>query len=1279
MKNIIKEFNKKDNNIDGRANILKKKDPVILNDNNIQSDLFKNIKIFNKISKSADYQRIINDSSNLFYDKINEEFHNKFITEDKLDNIDILRFKVQNNYYFSKKLLLDEIDRLFVNLRKKLDIQINNGTRATYKNKGRRGRRKLNGDLNNNLKNGSNINNKNNESENNNNSMIIEEEKSMSINENNTNNTNNINIKNEDNKYDIDGYIIPIQNYKYKDLYIIYLNTIYIRLIQLIQQLNFDDLFEGDIRIMINNNKLPKSNTSISSLPIKKGFDIITDYHHIKPDETEKILVTQIIPSCDGSCCNEINKLGPFSLDNSKWNCSCKDRSNNIECDPNICKCDINKCKNLSLYKKEYKIIDVDVEERYSWGIDLFTYRNLLYIFPENFDSDSQYYKDFIEKTLILAINKLGKEGNEIINGCKYIARNCSLYSNTDFHLAKHLINLFENSKLCKQTFNNTYCKGIGIFCKKKEGIKQNELIAPYLGEIYSPYLWYEKQDLIKSKKMDKNLPDFYNIMLERMKTDPDGYNLIMIDPNSKGNFASRMSHSCVPNCNTVLMVSNKKYSIGMYAMRDISYDEELTFDYNSITENQKEYQMAICLCSSFLCRGHYLILSNSMIFTEIINKFHTFLHRNAILLKASYMGEEPLKNKELFLLKKYSIGNSLLNNCPIWLQRWTALTIYFIDLERQLLPIMLYKAEERERDLNKKSLLKIKNKKKKLDIKINIKNNNKEMKNKNKIKKKLNGKNSENTSVKKKRSSSNKAFTINKYNFNSDFIWFKKSYKSKTRPNNIIDKAKEESNFDKILKRCKTKSKQKKEKETSKNTKNSSSNSKRSKEKNNIFLINDINKNNKNTIIFGNSIDKKENILKEIIESNYEDIDFINICNSYNNIEEDLKILDIENDPSFDFLFEQNLKLDNEFDKALYEGCKCQVSGIIDQRIQSLAITLDKIKHVLSLIGLPYNNEPPLKFLSEKEKYEYHWKPMKEFLRENFIKLKEKINIKNTFLIEKYQKIIISLTPPIFVAGELNYKNLNIESKDTLLKISKILYEIASVEKEVKLLNYKSLADILSLYAKTKVLFTTNKNINGCFYGENIQILKRDVDNSCVPNEYRNSPLDTVIHEGKKEYENNYIWGQLVGWYKQTVDKPNASLSAERKGALCYPDIESFFWNETLTNNNKSNNGNGNHLNHLNESPNSNINSIGNKKENNNCEINYPYGGRKQFFEKLKDNISMSWPTTNIWSYKNRNKIYGSIQLDSVIYGNFYLNKIDDYYTYLINQLFLSEPLNIN
>ena len=1079
---------------------------------------------------------------------------------------------------------------MFINIRKKLDIQINDNKIKEKK--------------------------------------IISNTESMNIEDEKTKE------KEEDKYENIDKYIIPIQNYKYKNIYIIYLNIIYIRLIQLIQNIKYDELIENDIKLMISNNKLPKSSISVSSLPIRKEFEIISDYHHIKPEETNDIIKTKIKPECDGSCCNEINKLGPFNLDNSKWNCICKDRSNNIECDPNYCKCNIDKCKNLSLYKKEYKKINIDVEERYSWGIDLYTYRNLLYIFPENFDNDNQYYKDFIEKTLILVINKISCNDNKILNACEYIINN--EYSNIDKNLAKHLINLFNSTKLTDELFN-VYCKGIGIFCKKKEGIKQNELIAPYLGEIYSPYLWYEKQDLIKAKKMDKNLPDFYNIMLERMKSDPDGYNLIMIDPNSKGNFASRMSHSCIPNCNTVLMISNNKYAIGMYAMKDITYDEELTFDYNSITENQKEYQMAICLCSSYFCRGHYLILSNSMIFTEIINKFHTFLHRNAILLKASYMGDIPLKNYEINLLKKYSIGNSLLNKCPIWLQRWAALTIYYIDLERQLLPIILYKAEIRERDLNNKLLLKNKDKKDK-----------KSKKKKNKIIEKRKNSIDNNNNQHKKRSSSSKSFTINKYNFESDFVWNKKSYRSRTRPNVMIDKSKEESNFDNIFKRSKTKSKQRKEKEKLNNEK---------KKKEIINEINMKDNNNNNKIFNNNSDDKINEIIKNIIENNETDIDFINSCNinnkNYNKEKEEFEMINIEEDSSFDFLSERNLKLEKDYDINLYEGFKCQVNGIIDQRIQSLAITLDKIKHVLSLISSSNNNiEPPLRFLTEKEKYEYHWKPIKEYLRENFNKLKEKLikedNKDNNYLIEKYQKIILSLAPPIFVAGELNYNNLNIESKDTLIKISKILYEISKKQKEIKYLDYKCLADILYLYAQTRVLFTTNKNINGCFYGENIQILKRDVDITCVPNEFSLSPLDTVIAEGKKEYENNYIWGQLVGWYKQTVDKPNASLSAERKGVLCYPDIESFFWNDNI-----------NH--------------------GNNNEYNYPCGGRLQFFEKMKDNISMSWPTTNQWSFKNRNKIYGTIQLDSIIFGNFHLNKVEQYYSYLINQLFLNEPQNDN
>jgi hypothetical protein len=44
------------------------------------------------------------------------------------------------------------------------------------------------------------------------------------------------------------------------------------------------------------------------------------------------------------------------------------------------------------------------------------------------------------------------------------------------------------------------------------------------------------------------------------------------------------------------------------------------------------------------------------------------------------------------------------------------------------------------------------------------------------------------------------------------------------------------------------------------------------------------------------------------------------------------------------------------------------------------------------------------------------------------------------------------------------------------------------------------------------------------------------------------------------KRYGQGFIWGQLNGWYKQTVFDPTASLSAERRGTISLPDIESCY-----------------------------------------------------------------------------------------------------------------------
>lgn len=44
------------------------------------------------------------------------------------------------------------------------------------------------------------------------------------------------------------------------------------------------------------------------------------------------------------------------------------------------------------------------------------------------------------------------------------------------------------------------------------------------------------------------------------------------------------------------------------------------------------------------------------------------------------------------------------------------------------------------------------------------------------------------------------------------------------------------------------------------------------------------------------------------------------------------------------------------------------------------------------------------------------------------------------------------------------------------------------------------------------------------------------------------------------KRYGAGFVWGQLNGWYKQTVFDPTASLSAERRGTISLPDIESCY-----------------------------------------------------------------------------------------------------------------------
>lgn len=59
--------------------------------------------------------------------------------------------------------------------------------------------------------------------------------------------------------------------------------------------------------------------------------------------------------------------------------------------------------------------------------------------------------------------------------------------------MAKIVLNGINMCKGKVERFFRIHSKGLGIFCKRNEGIKASNLIIEYFGEIYSPWNWYEK------------------------------------------------------------------------------------------------------------------------------------------------------------------------------------------------------------------------------------------------------------------------------------------------------------------------------------------------------------------------------------------------------------------------------------------------------------------------------------------------------------------------------------------------------------------------------------------------------------------------------------------------------------------------------------------------------------------------------------------------------------------------------------------------------------------
>ncbi|KAJ8598769.1 hypothetical protein CTAYLR_009860 [Chrysophaeum taylorii] len=254
--------------------------------------------------------------------------------------------------------------------------------------------------------------------------------------------------------------------------------------------------------------------------------------------------------------------------------------------------------------------------------------------------------------------------------------------------------------------------KGAGVIALRD--LEAHEYVCDYLGEVYPPARWLEKlaattaarRRAFGARRADATTPPeaFHNIALERPASDPRGYAMFFVDAGgSRANFASSLSHSCDGNvASSTLVKADGRLSVALHTTRRVAKGEELAFDYSACTSSEAEWRQAVCLCGAPACRGSYVELVNLDELQQCLARGHGALDAFAMLLRASSTTGEGVEERAV--LARHGLGDAFFDRddddiqattTPLWLEKYVAALVEFIEFERGQLPFALLRAAE--------------------------------------------------------------------------------------------------------------------------------------------------------------------------------------------------------------------------------------------------------------------------------------------------------------------------------------------------------------------------------------------------------------------------------------------------------------------------------------------------------------------------------------------------------------------------------------------------------